>query len=106
MSYMTLPQLVAELAEEVVAVEVKVKLAKTAAVAAGIADAQSRVAVDTGATRDSIGPDGEDGYGAGTDYAGHLEFGTSDTAPQPFIGPSADKAEEVLVVGLAATLGP
>jgi HK97 gp10 family phage protein len=106
MSYMTLPELVAELVTETVAIEVKAKVAKEAGIVAGIADAKTRVAVDTGATRDSIGPDGEDGYGAGTDYAGWLEFGTSDTAPQPFIGPSSDKAEQVFVTALTATVGP
>jgi hypothetical protein len=106
MAYMTLGELVAELAEEAVAVEVKVKVARAAGVTAGIEDAKSRVAVLTGATRDSIGPDGEDGYGAGTDYAPFLEHGTSDTAPQPFIGPSADRAEEVFTTGIALTIGP
>ena len=105
MSYMTLPQLIAELVEETAAVEVKVKVARVPAVAVGIADAQSRVPVLTGALRDSIGPD-EDGFGAGADYAGYVEFGTSDTAPQPFIGPAADKAEQVFIAGLTAIIGP
>jgi HK97 gp10 family phage protein len=106
MSFLTLPQWVAELGKEVVAVEVKAKIAQEAGIVAGVADAKSRVAVDTGATRDSIGPDGEGGYGADTDYAEFLEFGTSDTAPQPFIGPSADEAESVFVAGIIATIGP
>jgi HK97 gp10 family phage protein len=102
----TLAQLTAELAAEAVAVEVKAKVAQELGIVAGIADAKSRVAVDTGATRDSIGPDGESGYGADTPWAGFLEFGTSDTAPQPFIGPSSDAAEQVFVAGLVATIGP
>jgi HK97 gp10 family phage protein len=106
MSFLTLPQWIAELGKEVAAVEVKTKIAQESGVVAGIADAKSRVAVDTGATRDSIGPDGEGGYGADTDYAGFLEFGTSNTAPQPFIGPSADRAETVFVAGIVATIGP
>lgn len=105
MSYLTLPQWTAELAAEVVAVEVKVEVAQKAGVAAGIADAQSRVPVLSGRLRDSIGPD-EDGYGSDVDYAPFVEFGTSDTAPQPFIGPSADRAETVFVTGIAATVGP
>jgi hypothetical protein len=105
MSFLTLPQWMGELAAVIVACEVKVKVAQTAAVAVGIEDAKTRVPVLTGELRDSIGPD-EDGYGAGADYAPFVEYGTSDTAPQPFIGPSADRAEEVFTTGIALTIGP
>lgn len=105
MAYLTLPEWLGELAAEVAAVEVKAKVAQAAGVAAGIEDAKSRAPVLTGTLRDSIGPD-EDGYGAGADYAAYVEFGTSDTAPQPFIGPSADKAEEVFTLGISTTIGP
>jgi HK97 gp10 family phage protein len=105
MALMTLGQLMAEFVEEIAAVEVKIKVAREAAVNVGIADAKTRVPVLTGTLRDSIGPD-EDGYGAGAPYAPFVEFGTSDTAPQPFIGPSSDTAETVFVTGIAATIGP
>lgn len=114
--YMTLPELVAELAGEVSAIEVKVGIVASDAVATGIAAAKSLVPVGaTGRLRDSIKPGlprggkGKYGYHAGggkVDYAPFVEFGTSDTPPAPFMGPSADRAEEVFLQGLYLTIGP
>lgn len=103
---LTLAQWTAELATEVVAVEVKARVAQKLGVEAGIVDALTRVPVLTGTLRDSIGEDGEGGYGADTDYAAYVEYGTSDTAPQPFIGPSSETAETVFVTAITATIGP
>lgn len=75
-----------------------------AALDAGIADAadaivtlaQELVAVDTGALRDSIHADGEDGSGqrtvqaggADAPYAPFVEYGTQHMAAQPFFTPA------------------
>lgn len=45
---------------------------------------------DTGRLRASIQPSSE-GVRVGVDYAGFVEYGTSDTAPQPFAGPSVNR---------------
>lgn len=64
---------------------------------------RERVAVDTGATRDSIHVEEVDGQpsvvvgGAAT----YLEYGTSDTASQPFVFPSLVDTEGELP-GIAA----
>jgi hypothetical protein len=105
MAFMTLPQLVRELATEAVAIEAKAEVARKLGSEAGAADARSRVPVLTGTLRDSIEVD-EDGYGSDVDYAAFVEFGTSDTAPQPYIGPSSDTAERMFVTALVATIGP
>lgn len=39
------------------------------------------------------------------EHAVYVEYGTSDTAPQPFIGPAADPAAETLVDGLLDIAG-
>ena len=74
----------------------------------GVDYAKEIVPVETGMTRDSIdivepgvvetGGRGEwwIRYGAETEYAPALEWGTDDTAPRPFIGPSGDLAGTVL----------
>ena len=59
------------------------------------ADARSDVAVRSGATRASIRvEDGDESSVviADSDAAFYLEFGTSDTAPQPFLWPHAPAA--------------
>jgi HK97 gp10 family phage protein len=61
-----------------------------------VGNAQKIVAVDTGATKNSIGADFDSdglGFTAGptTNYAEYLEFGTSRMAPRAFMGPSFDR---------------
>jgi HK97 gp10 family phage protein len=56
-----------------------------------VADEMRRNApVDTGALRDSIRETG-DGVEVGAPYGGFVEYGTSDTAPQPFVGPTVNR---------------
>lgn len=64
--------------------------------------------VDTGALRGSItvesgGLTAE--VGSDLEYAGYVEYGTSDTAPQPYMGPAADQAEPHLVEALLKATG-
>lgn len=57
------------------------------------ADAYASAPRLTGALAESTGlAVGEGGFevGVGVDYGGFVEFGTSDTAPQPFLGPAFD----------------
>jgi HK97 gp10 family phage protein len=44
----------------------------------------------TGALRSSIQPDGE-GVVVGVPYGSFVEYGTSNTAPQPFAGPAVNR---------------
>jgi HK97 gp10 family phage protein len=46
--------------------------------------------VNTGALRASIQPTG-DGVTVGVPYAAYVEYGTSDTAPQPYAGPAVNR---------------
>lgn len=46
--------------------------------------------VDTGRLRASIQPSSE-GVRVGVPYAGFVEYGTSDTAPQPFAQPAVNR---------------
>lgn len=101
----TLPQLVAELATEAVAVEAKAEAAQRIASEVGADSARSFAPVDTGTLRDSIQVD-ENGYSSDVRYAAFVEFGTSDTAPQPYIAPSAEAAERAFVASLVVTIGP
>ena len=65
-----------------------------------VTTAKQLAPVDTGATRDSIGADieGDGRYasmsaviGPTTEHAPVVEFGSVDTAPQPFMGPALDQ---------------
>jgi HK97 gp10 family phage protein len=47
--------------------------------------------VDTGELRASIRVTG-DGVEVGASYGVYVEFGTSDTAPQPFVAPAVNRA--------------
>lgn len=70
--------------------------------------AKDIVAVDTGRTRDSIEATGggtEWEVGTTVPWGGHLERGTVDTAPQPFMGPAADAHEGELVSDLEDVAG-
>lgn len=65
--------------------------------------AKSHAPVDTGTLRDSITIRGGKDYrivGSELRYAGFVEFGTSDTAPQPYIWPAARVAETELFEAL------
>jgi HK97 gp10 family phage protein len=56
-----------------------------------VADEMRRNApVRTGALRDSI-RETNDGVEVGVPYGGFVEYGTSDTAPQPFVGPAVNR---------------
>lgn len=70
------------------------KLARTAQAIRN--DALLAAPVDTGRLRQSITVQeiAEDHYRVGTnvDYAPHVEFGTRNTAPQPFLRPALEKA--------------
>lgn len=62
-------------------------------------DAQAAAPVDTEALRDSIKVRGGADYRivlADVRHAFFVEFGTSDTAPQPFLWPQAPKAARAL----------
>jgi HK97 gp10 family phage protein len=50
---------------------------------------RSLAPVDTGALRASIQIT-DDGVAVGVPYAAFVEYGTSDTAPQPFAGPAVN----------------
>lgn len=55
-----------------------------------VADDMRRLApVATGALRASIHPDAE-GVSVGVAYAAYVEYGTADTAPQPFVNPAIE----------------
>lgn len=86
--------------------------AATAAVAETANDAaetaRGLAPVDTGALRGSIdvtvsGLSAE--VGSDIRYAGYVEYGTSDTAPQPFMGPAADQAEPAFIEALMKATG-
>lgn len=105
------------------AVDLALAGARVGAAAAGVvrktafdvvATAQQLVPVDTGATRASIGVDFEgDGRSASmaatvgptTDYAPHLEYGTVNMAPRPFMGPALDRHTPVFVEALGQIAG-
>lgn len=58
------------------------------------ASAKQNAAVDTGAMRNSIGVDTAPlnaTIGPTVNYAPYVEFGTSRQAPQPFMGPAAER---------------
>jgi HK97 gp10 family phage protein len=81
------------------------------------ANAKQIVAVDTGATKNSIGTDitrngSGPGYGvtaeigAQTEYAPDLEFGTENMAPRAFMGPSLDRYSPGYVAACEAAAVP
>ncbi len=72
-----------------------------------VAEAQRRVPVDTGATKNSIGVDFADGgltatVGPTTHYAAYLEYGTSRMAPRPYMRPAYGLVEPRVRVALLA----
>ena len=95
------------LADDLGRAAVKAKVASSAhmtAIAARLAaDARRDVAVDTGETKASISVKGSKNsriVSATSRAAFFLEFGTSDTAPQPFIWSNAPAAAERLAKAL------
>ena len=54
------------------------------------AEMRQNVPVDTGTLRDSIQVT-DDGVDVTAPYAAFVEYGTSDTAPQPYAGPAVNK---------------
>lgn len=90
-----LDRLVADLAHAGITVPAEASVAVRKTAHDIIATAQQLVPVDTGATRASIGADfGPAGLsaviGPTTEYAPHLEYGTSRMAPRAFMGPALD----------------
>ena len=72
-----------------------------------VAEAQSHVPVDTGATKASIGMDFTEGgatmsatIGPTTSYAPYLEYGTRRMGARPFMGPAADRSIPALAQAL------
>lgn len=66
-------------------------------------DARSSAPVDSGALRDSIKVSGSRGSRtvySDVRYAAFVEFGTSDTPPQPFLWPAVPAARKALIEGL------
>lgn len=77
-----------------------------------VATAQQLVPVDTGATKNSIGWDRADEpdilaveIGPTTEYAPHLEFGTSRMAPHAFMGPALDRHTPGYMAAMAEIAG-
>jgi HK97 gp10 family phage protein len=69
-----------------------------------VADAARRmVPVDTGALRDSITAERGRVF-TDVEYAGPVEYGTSDTEAQPFMRPAADTVDAAPALGLAASV--
>ena len=98
---------ISNLADDLGRAAVKAKVASSAhmtAIAARLAaDARRDVAVDTGETKDSISVRGSKNsriVSATSRAAFFLEFGTSDTAPQPFMWSNAPAAAERLANAL------
>jgi len=62
-------------------------------------DARAAAPVDTGELRNSISMSGGRDYrrvAATAAHAFYVEFGTSDTGPQPYMWPAADRAEQAM----------
>lgn len=72
--------------------------------------ARSFAPILTGALRDSIHVSVAVNrttreVGPSVEYGGFVEFGTSDTAPQPYLQPAVDKHQDELEEGLAKRVG-
>jgi len=90
---------VADLAAELAAVPARVVRLSSSTmtrIAGKLRDeAKAAAPVDTGELRDSIEIQGGEGYRIVRATAGHayyVEFGTGDTAPQPYLWPAAGRA--------------
>lgn len=56
-----------------------------------VSQMRSRAPRQTGALADSIHQDASGNVVVGVPYGGFVEYGTSDTAPQPFMRPAVDQ---------------
>ena len=71
-------------------------------------DAKILAPVDTGNLRNSITSDIRGltaEIGPSAEYAAHVEFGTSRMGPQPYMGPAADRAGELLAKAMQGIAG-
>lgn len=69
--------------------------------------ARNSCPVDTGRLRESIEVSGEGNtavVSANTEYAAYVEFGTSKSAPQPYLVPSLINNSDAVLNAIAATL--
>jgi HK97 gp10 family phage protein len=102
-------KLVADLAAAPARVE-RVSSAKMTEIASRLRDdARANAPVDTGELRDSIEIHGGKGYRIVRATAPHsffVEFGTSDTAPQPFMWPAAARAAVAMHEAFAEFVDP
>lgn len=96
---MTPEQLVAEMAVQTAGIDAEVAVVRRLAAEAGANQARSLAPVLTGTLRESIVAD-EDGFGSDVDYAAFVEYGTSDTAPQPYMGPAGDYVATPFALGV------
>ena len=99
MSVLTLPQLVAEMALQTATIDAECKVVERAMEQRLAVEAKSRAPVLTGALQASIVAD-DDGVGPTVPYGGFVEYGTSDTPPQPYMGPAADAVTPLFAVSI------
>ncbi len=98
-------KLAADLAGSAAAAERASSVALTVVAAKFASAARAAAPIDTGALRSSIvvSGDGDERIIAATDEAASfVEFGTSDTAPQPFMWPQVPAATRALAKALGA----
>ncbi len=65
--------------------------------------AQAYVPVDTGRLQESITA-GPTGVTSDVEYAGFVEYGTSDTAAQPYMRPAADTVDQTRTLEVGAQI--
>lgn len=100
--------LAGDLDRAAVTAEVKTRAAVRSSTGTAERVAKTLVPVLTGELHDSIeaSADGLDGtVTAGTDHAEYVEDGTSDTAPQPFMGPALQRGADELTAQLTHIAG-
>lgn len=100
--------LATELAQSGPKAEIVSSAAMTKIAAKVRSDAKAAAPVDSGTLRDSIQIQGGRGYRiirATAPYAFYVEFGTSDTAPQPFMWPQVPAASRALAEAMGH-IGP
>lgn len=97
---LTPAQLAAELAIVASTIEARARLVEVEKARDVAETMRSLVPVDTGRLRDSISAEGNEA-GPTVPYASFVEFGTSDTAPQSFVWPAAEKHEKDFIDKIA-----